>query len=175
LHSPKHMTKQINVPAKKKNIGGKRKSKKVATTSIKNEDTESIPTEVVPSTPPNIVLVPEDGEGSLSLAAKGAGSQGQKKVDRRKRKSEAAKLHLSDDELQNVQTEVFAKRSTRVPKLTLKVREGVEVSGAAGIRGGGQGNSKGKGGATGGGRGCGGAAPKVLLPMDTNTTLDVGS
>jgi hypothetical protein len=61
-------------PTKKQNTGGKWKSKKVATTSTENEDTESIPTEVVPSTPPNIVLVPGDGKGSLSLAAEGAGS-----------------------------------------------------------------------------------------------------
>jgi hypothetical protein len=47
---------------KKQTIGGKRKGKKVATTSAKNDDTESMPTEVVPSTPPNIVLVLGDGE-----------------------------------------------------------------------------------------------------------------
>jgi hypothetical protein len=96
-------------------------------------------------------------------------------VDRRKRKSEAAKSHPGDDGLQNVQTEVFAKRSTRVPKPTLKVREGAKVSGAAGIRGGGRGSSKGRGGATGGGRGRTGAATKVPLPIDTSTILDVGS
>jgi hypothetical protein len=62
-----------------------------------------------------------------------------------------------------------------VPKPTLKVREGVVVSGAAGIRGGGRGSSKDRGGTTGGGRGRGGAAPKVPLPMDTSTTLDIGS
>jgi hypothetical protein len=71
-----------------------------------------MPTEVVLSTPPNTVLVPGDGKGSLSLVAEGAGSQGQKKADRKKRKSEAAKLHSGDDGLQNVQTEVSAKRST---------------------------------------------------------------
>jgi hypothetical protein len=91
----------------------------------------------VPSTPPNTVLVPGHGEGSLSLAAEGAGSQGQKKVDIKKKKSEAAKLLSGDDGLHNVQTEVSAKRSTRVPKPTLKMREGVEISGASGIRGGG--------------------------------------
>jgi hypothetical protein len=62
-----------------------------------------------------------------------------------------------------------------VPKPTLKVREGAEVSGATGIRGGGRGSSKGKGGAIGGGRGHIGAATKVPLPINTNTTLDVGS
>jgi hypothetical protein len=162
-------------PTKKQNTGGKRKGKKVATTSAENDDTESMPTEVVPRTPPNIVLVPGDGEGSLSLAAEGAGSQGQKKADRKKRKSEAAKLHPGDDGLQNIQTEVSAKRSTRVPKPTLKVREGVEVNGDVGIRGGGRGSSKGRGGAIGGGRGRAGAATKVPLPIDTSTTLDVGS
>jgi hypothetical protein len=98
-----------------------------------------MPTEVVPRTPPNIVLVP------------------------------------GDDGLQNIQTEVSAKRSTRVPKPTLKVREGVEVNGDVGIRGGGRGSSKGRGGAIGGGRGRAGAATKVPLPIDTSTTLDVGS
>jgi hypothetical protein len=160
---------------KKQNTGRKKKGKKVATTFAKNDDTESMPTEVVLSTPPNIVLVLGDGEGSLSLAAEGAGSQGQKKVERKKRKSEAAKLHPGDDGLQNVQTKVSAKRSTRVPKPKLKVREGAEVSGAAGIRGGGRGSSKGRGGATGSGRGRTGAATKVPLPIDTSTTLDVGS
>jgi hypothetical protein len=101
-------------PTKKQNTGGKRKGKKVATTSAENDDTKSMPTEVVRSTPPNTVLVPGDGEGSrLSLATEGAGSQGQKKADRKKRKSEVAKLHPSDDGLQNVQTEVSAKRSSR--------------------------------------------------------------
>jgi hypothetical protein len=99
-------------PTKKQNTGGKRKGKKVATTSAENDDTESMPTEVVRSTPPNIALVLGDGEGSLSLAAEGAGSQGQKKADRKKRKSEVAKLHPGDDGLQNVQTEVSAKRSS---------------------------------------------------------------
>jgi hypothetical protein len=62
-----------------------------------------------------------------------------------------------------------------VPKPTLKVREGAEVSGAAGIRGGGRGSSKDRGSATGGGRGRVGATTKVPLPIDTSTTLDVGS
>jgi hypothetical protein len=62
-----------------------------------------------------------------------------------------------------------------VPKPTLKVREGAEVSGSAGLRGGGRGSSKGRGGATGGGRGRARAATKVPLPIDTSTTLDVGS
>jgi hypothetical protein len=162
-------------PTKKQNTGGKRKGKKVATTSAENDDTESMPREVVRSTPLNTVLVPGDGEGSLSLAVEGVGSQGQKKADRKKRKLEVAKLHPGDDGLQNVQTEVSAKRSSRVPKPTLKVREGAEVSGSAGIRGGGRGSSKGRGGATGGGRGRTGAATKVPLPIDTSTTLDVGS
>jgi hypothetical protein len=59
---------------KKQNTRGKKKGKKVATTSAKNNDTESMPTKVVPSTPPNTVLVLGDGEGSLSLAAEDAGS-----------------------------------------------------------------------------------------------------
>jgi hypothetical protein len=160
---------------KKQNTGRKRKGKKVATTSVENDDIESMPTKVVPSTPPNTVLVPGDGEGSLSLATEGVGSQGQKKADRKKRKSKATKLHPGDDGLQNVQTELSTKRSTRVPKPPLKVREGAEVSGAAGIRGGGRGSSKGKGGTTGGGRGRGGAAMKVPLPINTSTTLDIGS
>jgi hypothetical protein len=175
---PDVSNKEVDVseaPAKKQNTRGKRNNKKVATTSAENEDTESIPTEVMPSTPPNTMLVPGDGEGSLSLAAEGAGTQGQKKVDRKKRKSEAVKLRLGNDGLQNIQTEVSGKKSTRVPKPTLKVREGADVSGAAGIRGGGKGSSKGRGGATGGGRGCSGTAPKVPLPMDTSTILDVGS
>jgi hypothetical protein len=56
---------------KKQNTRGKKKG---ATTSAKNNDTESMPTKVVPSTPPNTVLVLGDGEGSLSLAAEDAGS-----------------------------------------------------------------------------------------------------
>jgi hypothetical protein len=130
-----------------------------------------MPTKVVSIIPPNTVLVSGDGEGSLSLAAEGVSSQGQKKADRKKRKLEAGKLYPGDDGLQNVQTKVSAKESTRVPKSMLKVREGAEVSGTAGIRGGGRGSSKGRGGATGGGRGRAGAATKVPLPIDTSTTL----
>jgi hypothetical protein len=112
--SPRRPRRTRKYPTRKQNTGGKRKGKKVATTSAENDDTKSMPTEVVRSTPPNTVLVPGDGEGSrLSLATEGAGSQGQKKADRKKRKSEVAKLHPSDDGLQNVQTEVSAKRSSR--------------------------------------------------------------
>jgi hypothetical protein len=72
LKKPKKSKKNKEVPneevdvsealTKKQNTGGKRKGKKVATTSAKNDDIESMPTEVVPSTPPNIVLVLGDGE-----------------------------------------------------------------------------------------------------------------
>jgi hypothetical protein len=86
-------------PTKKQNTRRRRKGKKVATMSTENDDTESMPIEVVPSIPPNTMLVPGDGEGSLSLAAEGTGSQGQKKADRKKRKSEAAKLYPGDDGL----------------------------------------------------------------------------
>lgn len=86
-------------PAEKQNTRRKRKSKKVATTSVENEDTKSIPTEVMPNTPSNTTLVHGDGKGSLSLALEGAHSQGQKKVDKKKNKSEATKLHLGDDGL----------------------------------------------------------------------------
>jgi hypothetical protein len=69
---------------KKQNTGGKRKGKKVATTSAKNDDTENMPKKVVPSTPPNTVLVLGDGEGSLSLAAEVQVLRGRRKrIERR--------------------------------------------------------------------------------------------
>jgi hypothetical protein len=46
---------------KKQNTRGKRKGKKVATTSTKNDDTKSMPTEVVPSTPPTLCWFLEMG------------------------------------------------------------------------------------------------------------------
>ena len=75
-------------PTKKQNTGGKNKGKKVATTSVENNDIKSMPTEVMSSIPPNTVLVPGDGKGSLSLIAEGIGSQGQKKADKKKKQSE---------------------------------------------------------------------------------------